>query len=337
MRTAADIIKDIQKKIYFPVYFLAGDEPYYINKISAYIENNVLEEDEKEFNSTIIYGRDVNMQSLISKLKSFPMMSNYQLVILKNAQDIQEKDFEPLLKYFSQPLSSTIFVLSFHKKIGKRLKTKLDAYDKNIEFFESLKLKDSKVAEWIKSYLQKRSYSCSPKIEQILADYLGNDLEKIENELQKLTINMEKGQSINMDDVEANIGISKNFNIFELQSALAIRNRVKAIQIAHYFAANTKEHSIFSMIPMMFSFFSKILIYHQLKDKNNRSNVAKELKINPYFISEYQNAATKYSIPQVLNVIKLFREYDMKAKGVNNQFPEGELIKELIYKIVVLS
>lgn len=337
MRSATDIIKDIQKKIYFPVYFLAGDEPYYINKISNYIENNVLEDDEKEFNSTILYGRDVEMGSLISKVKSFPMMSNYQLVIVKNAQDIPEKDYEPLLNYFNQPLSSTILVMSYHKKLGKRFLSKLKKSEKSVEIFVSVRLKDNKIADWISQHLQKKGYSCSPKISLILADYLGNDLEKIENELLKLTINVEKGHSINMDDVEANIGISKNFNVFELQSALANRNQTKAIQIAHYFAANTKENSIFRIIPILFSFYNKIMIYHQLKDKANRSSVAKALKINPYFAGDYQIASAKYSVPQLLNIIKLFREYDMKAKGVNNQFPEGELIKELIYKIVVLS
>ncbi|PLW93621.1 MAG: DNA polymerase III subunit delta [Marinilabiliales bacterium] len=337
MKTALDIIKDIQKKIYFPVYFLAGDEPYYINKISDYIEDNVLEEDEKEFNSTILYGRDVEMSALISKLKSFPMMSNYQLVILKNAQDIPEKDYEPLISYFENPLNSTILVVSYHKKPGKRIKAKLDKIKTGLEYFESVRLRDDKVAAWITQHLQKKGFTCSPKISQILADYLGNDLEKIENELLKLTINVEKGSAINMDDVEANIGISKNFNIFELQSAIATRNQVKAIQISHYFAANTKENSIFKMIPVIYSFFSKVMIYHQLKDKKNRGDVARALKINPYFAGDYETAALKYNATHVLNVIKLLREYDMKAKGVNNQFPEGELIKELIYKIVVLS
>ncbi len=336
MKSAADIIKNIQQKIYLPVYFLTGDEPYYINKISDYIEDNVLEKDEKEFNSTIIYGRDVVMQSLIGKLKSYPMMSNYQLVVVKNAQDISDKDFERLFEYFQNPLLSTILVISYHKKLGKRLQNKLEKNSKNIELFVSNKLKDNKVATWIQEHLRKKGYSCSPKITQLLSDYLGNDLEKIENELIKLTINIETGQTITMDDVEANIGISKNFNIFELQTAIAVRNHIKAMQISYYFAANTKENSIFATIPILFSFFNKLLIYQQLTDKS-RGNVAKALKINPYFASDYEKAAQKYSVTQISYIIKLLREYDLKAKGVNNQFPEGELIKELIYKIVVLS
>ena len=337
MKSAIDIIQDVQKKIYLPIYFLGGDEPFYINKISDYIENHVLDTEEKELNCAVLYGREINIAQLLSKVKSFPMMSNYQLIILKNAQDISDKDFEQLHSYFEKPLDSTILVINYHKKIGKKLKTLLTKNKKSLEFFESLKLKDYKIADWIGNYIKKNGFSSSPKIPHILADYLGNDLEKIENELQKLIINLKKGQTINMDDVEANIGISKNYNIFELQSAIALRNHVKAIQISHYFAANTKDHSIFAMIPILFSFFNKLLMYHQVKDKSDKGNIARTLKVNPYFLSDYEKAARNYSVSKILNIIKLFREYDLKAKGVNNQFPEGELIKELIYKIVVLS
>ncbi len=336
------IIEDLKNKIYYPIYFLIGEEPYYIDVISNFIEQNVLSETEKDFNQTIVYGRDTDVQTIISYAKQFPIMSNYQVIIVKEAQDIEElrdkkiknKGIEYLSKYIENPLKSTILVICYkYNKIDK-----IKKYSKLIEkkgvLFESKKLYDNKISDWISNYLKQRGYKISPNACMLLSENLGTDLGKIVNEISKLLINIPKDSKITEDIIEQNIGISKDFNIFEFQKALGRKDVFKANQIVNYFASNPKENPIIKIIIILYNFFSKVLIYHQLKDKS-RKNTASKLSINPFFVYDYQLAARNYNIQKLCNIISYLREYDLKSKGVGNDSTNGgELLKELTYKIL---
>ncbi|MCF8368981.1 MAG: DNA polymerase III subunit delta [Bacteroidales bacterium] len=326
------ILNDLKNKIYYPWYFLSGEESYYIDMISDYIEDNVLSDTEKEFNQTIIYGRDTDVKSLVSVVKRFPMMANHQVVIVKEAQDIDK--IEELLPYIENPLTSTILVLNYkYKKVDKR-KAFFKTIAKKGILFESKKIYDNQVAPWINKYIVNKGYSITPKAAAILGEYLGADLGKVVNEISKLIINLPEGAEINELLVEQNIGISKDYNIFELQNAIGSRNIEKANRIVNYFAANPKENPLIKTVSLLFSFFAKILIYHQLKDKS-RNSVASALGVSPFFVTDYQLAARNYNVNKVARLISYLRDYDLKSKGVNNiSTSDGELLKELMFKIL---
>jgi len=302
--------------------------------ISDFIEKNVLSDLEKEFNQTIIYGKDIDIPTLISYARRFPMMSNYQVIIVKEAQDLNK--IEELEPYVLNPLESTLLVLCY--KYGKvdRRRTLCKSIEQKGVLFEAAKIYDNKIPDWIGEYVRKRNYSISTKACFLLAEFLGNDISKIVNEISKLIINIPEKQEITEDYVEKNIGISKDYNIFELQKALGKKEILKANQIINYFAANPRENPLVKVIPLLFSYFSKVLIYHHLRDKS-RNNVASALSINPFFVMDYQQAAANYSYGKLTTVISLLREYDLKAKGVDSSgtsFPDGELMKELIFRIL---
>jgi len=330
--TFDQIISDLQKKIYYPVYFLTGDEPYYIDEISSFIENNILDDNEKEFNQTVIYGKDSDVASIFSYAKRFPMMSNYQLVIVKEAQDIDK--IEELVSYIKKPLKSTILVFCYkYKKFDKR-KAFAQSIKKTGVYFESKKLYENQISAWINEYLRKQDYSITPKANLLLSQYIGTDLSKITNEIGKLFINVPPKTQINEDHIEKNIGISKDYNIFELQKALGRKDVFKANQIINYFSANLKENPAVKVISILYGYFSKILLYHYLKNKS-RNEIASALSINPFFISDYQIGAKNYNINKLSKIISLLREYDLKSKGVENiSTSDGNLYKELIYKIL---
>jgi DNA polymerase III subunit delta len=330
--TFEQIIDKLKNKIYYPVYFLSGEEAYYIDEISDYIEKNVLTETEKEFNQTIIYGRDTTVLSIISAAKRYPMMANYQVVIIKEAQDVQK--IEELEKYIENPLQSTLLVINYkYKKIDKR-KTFSKLIEKKGVLFESKKLWDNQVPEWINRFVSQKGYRITPKATAMLTEYLGTDLSKIVNEISKLILNIPEKAEINESLVEQNIGISKDFNIFELQNAIGTRNIVKANQIANYFAASPKENPLVKTILMLFSYFTKLLIYHQLTDKS-RNSVASALSVSPAFVRDYEIVARNYNPKKLEAIVSLLRNYDLKSKGVNNvSITEGELLRELLFKIL---
>ena len=326
------IITDLKNKVYYPVYFLMGEEPYYIDEISDYIEENVLTETEKELNQIVIYGRETDVPTIISYAKRFPMMANYQVVIIKEAQNIDK--IEDIEKYIENPLKSTILVFCYkYKKIDKRLKFTKNIV-KNGVLFESKKLYDNKIPAWITNHLKQKKYSISPPATALLSEYLGTDLNKIANELTKLIINLPEQSEITTKHIEQNIGISKDFNIFELQKALGKKDVFKANQIINYFAANPRDNPLVRNIIVIFNFFSKVLIYHKLKDKSQK-NAAAALSIHPFFVNDFQVAAKNYNIQKVISIFSLLREYDLKSKGVGNiSTSESELLKELTYKIL---
>jgi len=327
-----NILADLKNKIYFPVYFLFGEEAYFIDGISDFIEGNVLNEQEKEFNQTIIYGKDVDPATVISYAKRYPMMSNYQVLIVKEAQDMD--DIDSLLPYVQDPVSSTILVLCYkYGKVDKR-KSLYKAIEKTGVVMESAFLYDNKIPEWINNYVTERGFSVTPKAAVLLAEFVGNELSKIVNELTKLFINLPAGSGITEDIIERNIGISKDFNVFELQKALGRKDVYKSNMIIQYFAANLKDNPLVKVIPSLYSYFTKILIYHYLPDKS-RNNAAAALSVNPFFVQDYQTAAKNYPVRRLIDVITYLREYDLKAKGLDNaSATDGELMKELVFKIL---
>lgn len=326
------IISSLEKKQYKPVYFLTGEQAYYIDEISNYIENNVLDESEKDFNQTIVYGRDTNEHTIISSAKRFPMMSQYQVIIVKEAQDL--KQIEELESYIKAPLDSTILVLCYkYKKIDKR-KGFYKAVSKYGEFFESEAVREYQVPAWIAGYLKKKQYTIGPRECALLSDHLGNNLSKIVNELEKLSINVPVGSTITAHHIEENIGISKDYNIFELQDALGQKKIEKATRIINHFASNTREYPVPMVTAILFTYFMKVGVYHEIVDKS-KNNVASTLGINPFFVKDFEKAAKYYSRRSVARVVSLLREYDLKSKGVNNNSTsQGELLRELNYKIL---
>lgn len=327
-----NILSDLGNKIYYPVYFLFGEEPYFIDYISDFIEEHVLSEQEKEFNQTIVYGRDADAATVISYAKRYPMMSNYQVLILKEAQD--QDDLEAFLPYMQNPVSSTILVICYkYGKIDKR-KSLYKAMEKSGVILESALLYDNKIPDWIGNYVNARGFSISPKAAVLLAEFVGNELSKIVNELTKLFINLPPGSEITENLIERDIGISKDFNVFELQKALGRKDIYMANMIIQYFAANPKENPLVKVIPNLYSYFTKVLTYDYLTDKS-RNNAAAALSVNPFFVQDYQTAAKNYPVHRLFDVISYLREYDLKAKGLDNaSATDGELMKELIFKIL---
>lgn len=338
--TFDNIIKEIRNKNYHPIYFLMGEEPFFIDVIADYIEKNILTESEKEFNQTILYGKDTDFNTIISNAKRYPMMADYQVIIVREAQNMEQniKRFEDkmseYINYFENPQKTTILVFCFkYKKIDARKKA-TKAINKNGILFESKKIYDSKIPEWISSYVKRKGYTIDPVATQMLTDYLGNNLSKIVNETGKLFINLDKGAKITPATIEENVGISKEYNIFEFQKALGEKNDEKAFRIVFNFELNPKENPINFILTMLYNYFSKIIIYHSLKDKSDK-NVASELSIPWFFAKEYKKAASNYSANNVINIFSYLREYDLKSKGFGNiSAKEGELLKELTYKIL---
>lgn len=277
-----DIITQIDNKVFKPVYFLMGEESYYIDKISDYISKNILSTEEKEFNQTTLYGKDIDVSTIVSEAKQFPFGSEYRVVIVKEAQDIRSID--KLESYLDKPSPSTILVICYkYKKIDKRKKFGKELSKKTV-LFESKKLYENQVPAWIKNYVTELNCSIDDKSCRILTEYLGSDLSKISNELNKLSLNLKSGEQITPKIIEENIGISKDFNIFELQNALGVKDILKSNRIIKHFSENPKNHPFVLTISSLFSYFQKIMIYHNLKDKSKNS-AASALGVNPFFVS----------------------------------------------------
>lgn len=327
-----DIIKDLKNKIYKPIYFLFGEESYFIDQITDFIAENVLEETEKAFNQTVLYGKDSKIEDVINAAKRFPMMSNHQVLIVKEAQDL--KQIEKLQFYAEQPLNSTILVINFKKKTFDKRKKVYKALKKAGVIFESKRLYEYQIGSWINTYLKNKKYKISPVSSKLLTDFLGTDLSKISNELDKLMITLPENSTITPEHIEKNIGISKDYNVFELQNALGKKNILKANRIINHFANNPKDNPMVMIIINLFGYFSKILSYHYTKDKSP-NNVASVLGVHPYFVKDYVSAAQKYNTRKTVAIISLLREYDMKSKGYGNaSTTHGDLLKELTFKIL---
>ena len=343
--TYEEIIGNLQKKIYHPIYFLMGEEAYFIDKISDYITDHVLSEAEKGFNQSVLYGKDLEPHVIMANARRFPMMANHQVIIVREAQNIKnlvarEKDDgkvkskSPLEMYLENPLKSTILVICYkYKTIDKRLSI-AKLLDKVGVLFESKKIYDNQLPNWISSYLKNLQYTISPQAAAMISEYLGTDLSKVANELDKLIISLPVGSQITPDHIEKNIGISKEFNVFELQNALGERDMLKANRIINYFGANPSSNGVPAVTASLFSYFSKLLNYHFLEDKS-QNTVASVLQVHPFFVKTYVAAAKNFNIKKCVEIVSILREYDMKSKGFGNvSASPADLQREMIYRIL---
>lgn len=331
--TFEQILSDIKKRNFSPIYFLMGEEPFFIDSISDELENNILDEAERSFNQIILYGSDVTAKDIMSQARAFPMMGEHLVVIVKEAQNV--KDIESIAEYLDKLPPTTILVICYkYKKLDKR-KSLAKQIDKKGVLFESKKLYDNNIPDWIVKYLASKKYNITPKAAQMLADFLGNDLHKVRNELEKLMVAVPKSKKIDDTDVEYNIGISKDFNVFELQKAIGCKDFVKANQIINYFGDNPNDNPIFMTIVVLYGYFTKLLKLHFSKDKD-KNTMATMLGVNPYFVNDYLVAARNYSWTECMRCIEVLREFDLRSKGYNSSsdITQKELYKEMICRIM---
>ncbi len=330
MEEAKKIINDLKKGIVKPIYLFTGDEPYYIDFLSNYIEKNLLAEDEKAFNQMVLYGQDVSIDDIVSNAKRYPMMAERQLILIKEGQELA-RTIENLTGYAENPQPTTVLVLCYkYKTIDKRKKL-YKAIKSTGVIFESKKLYDNQVGDWIQKALASNGFTISQKAAGMLVEFLGNDLSKISKELEKLSQIVKEGQQITPELIEQNIGISKDFNNFELQKAIGSKDIKKSFAIANYFAQNPKNNPLVVTVGILYRFFSLLLKFHALKTK---SDAPKVLGVSPYFVKEYELAARNYPMKKVSSVIAKIRETDMKSKGVGAaNISDGELLKELLVAI----
>jgi DNA polymerase III subunit delta len=339
MATTPDaVIKDLKSNKYSPIYFLQGEESYYIDYIANYIEANALDEAAKGFNQVVVYGKDANMAQILNHARRYPMMSDRQVVIVREAQDIQDLGKEDGLKllesYLKNPQPSTILVfchkyktIDGRKAIGKSL-------DKFAVFVTTKPLYDNQVPDWIDSYIKSKGFSIIDKAKQMLADNIGNNLERLSNEIDKMLINFKDKGEIDPGTVQKYIGISKDYNVFELQKALMVKDVLKSNQIINYFGANPKTNPIIPIIALLFTFYSKLLLVHHSKDKTE-SSLAKALGLNPYFVKEYLIAVRNYPLGKVIQNISHLRKADNQSKGIGSgSLSEAQILKELIFNLL---
>ena len=329
--TYDQILSAIHKKEFAPVYFLTGEEPYFIDMISDTIENEALDEADRAFNQIVVYGRDVDVETIANHARSFPMMGERMVVIVKEAQDV--KDLESFEPYLDTIPDTTLLVFVYkYKKFDKR-KALAKKIDKKGVWFESKKLYDSNIPGWIQNYLKTEGYSITPKATQMLADFLGTDLHKIANELKKLTIALPKNKSIDDADVERNIGISKDFNVFELQNAIGSRDVLKANRIVNHFG-ESKDNPLLVTTATLYGYFTKLIKLHCAKDQSQGA-MASVLGVSPFFVRDYQAAARNYSLGACIRCISILREFDMKSKGYDSgEVSEKDLYREMIFKLM---
>ncbi|MEA1785271.1 DNA polymerase III subunit delta [Arenibacter sp. GZD96] len=333
MEEVKQIVTDIKQRNIKPVYFLMGDEPYYIDRISTYIEEHILSEEERGFNQMVLYGKDTTVAEIIGHAKRYPMMAEKQVIIVKEAQHLS-KTIEQLSEYVAHPQPSTVLVLCYkYGTLDKRKKLYKQIQSSGV-LFESKKLYENQVSNWIVKVLKGSGYSIAPKAASLLVEFLGTDLSKIHKELEKLQLILPKNAEITANTFEENIGISKDYNNFELKKAIGERNITKATRIITYFAQNPKDNPFLVTITLLHSFFSQLLQFHGLTDHSSK-NVARVLGINPYFVSEFQTAAKNYPMKRVSQIIATLRELDMKGKGVGaNNLSQADLLKELLVKVI---
>ncbi|MVN22681.1 DNA polymerase III subunit delta [Mucilaginibacter arboris] len=338
--TVQEILKDLKSRKLKPLYLLHGEEPFFIDEISNYVEHQLLSEAERGFNQTVFYGKDTEPMTVLNAAKRYPMMADYQIVLVKEAQDMKwgsddenKKHINPFLAYLENPLKSTVLVFCYkYGKFDKRKKT-YKAIEKNGLVFESSPLYDNKIPGFVEQFVGAKNYKIQPQAAALLSEYLGNDLSKIANELEKLMLNVAAGQEITTQHIQDNIGISKEYNVFELQTALSRRDVVKANRIINYFEANPKSNPFVVILGTLNNYFTKVLRYQYIADKSPQ-NLAKELGVSPFFVKDFEQAGRTFNFNKTMQIISYLREYDLKSKGVDSSSENGELMKELIFKIL---
>jgi DNA polymerase-3 subunit delta len=336
--TPDSVLKDLKANKYSPVYFLQGDEPYYIDLISDYIEKHCIKDHERSFNQTVLYGKETNVNTVLQNAKKFPMMAERQVVIVKEAQELSDLNKEQSEKflnaYIQNPLPSTVLVfchkyktLDGRKSLGKNM-------DKFSVLVNTKKIYDNQLPEWINKFFVDKGVKIHPKAALLLAENIGNDLSRLANEIEKLLINLKDKKEVDESLVEKYVGISKEYNVFELQKALTNRDVVKANRIINYFEANQKNNPIIPTLAALFGFFNKVLLVHGSDDKSDGS-IAKTLGVNPFFAKDYSAAARSFPVQKAINIIHYLHEADLRSKGINsNSMEEGQIMKELVFKIL---
>lgn len=338
MKEVPAILKNLRAGQYATCYFLQGDEPYYIDLISDMIEKNALDESAKSFNQIILYGKDVRMSDVLNNAKRFPMMSDRQVVIVKEAQNIldlgKEAGDKQLMQYLENPLPSTILVFCHKHKSLDRRKIVSKSLEKHAVMLNSKKMYDNQVPDWIRAYFVEKDFKITDKGVFMLAEYIGNNLERLANEIDKMLINFKEKVHIDDHVIQKYIGISKEYNVFELQKAVAMREITKANKIINYFESNPKNNPVIPVISVLYAFFSKLLVLHATNDKSD-NNLASTLKVNRFFVKDYLVAGRNYPPQKVVNVIHDLRHADLQSKGVNAaNLADGQILKELIFKIM---
>jgi DNA polymerase-3 subunit delta len=328
----SNIISDWKKRVFKPVYWLEGEEEYFIDKVMDYAENQILNESETGFNLMVFYGKDADWASVMNACRRYPMFAERQVILLKEAQ--QMRDLEKLESYIENPLASTVFVVSYkEKKVDGRTRFAKLLKDKGV-VLTTKKLYDSQLPEWTEELVQAKDLDISQKALMLLVDHIGNDLSRIENEVDKISINLGKRKTITEDDVEQYVGVSKDYNVFELQASIATKNLPKAIQIIQYFEANPKAAPIQLVLPSLYSFFSKVFMIYGLNTRDEKT-IATAISVNPFFIKDYLKAATIYAYPDVEKLILLLGEYNLKSIGINNSgVADASLLKEMVVKMI---
>ncbi len=332
--TFEQILKELENKIYRPIYLLMGKEPYFIDKITDYIETSVLDESAKDFNLSVMYGKEVSVSDVVAAARRYPMMSDYQVVVLKEAQNL--KDFDQLVSYVENPLSSTILVIAYKNGSYDKRKKLAKIISQNYVLFESQEIKEYKVGDFIKKYLKVKGFTVEEKAVAMLVEFLGNNISQITNELDKLIILLENRTHITATDIEKNIGISKDYNVFELLNAIGAKDAYRVQFIAQQFSKNSKAHPLVFTLQMIYQYFMKLLTIHQLRARKlPAKEIASKLGINYYFYKDYEKAAQKYPMGKIVKNLELIHEYDLKSKGVGiADIDESELLRELLFRLM---
>lgn len=336
--TVKKIMTDLKGRKYAPVYFLQGEETYYIDLIADYIEKHVLSESEKGFNQVIVYGKDAAMATILTHARRFPMMSERQVVLVKEAQDIQDLNKESgaklLLDYLTKQVPSTVLVFCHkHKSLDKRreLGKKIDQLAVTIN---CKKIYENQLPEFVQEYIKEKKISMDDRAVMALCEFVGNDLHRLANEIDKLVISLQPGEGISVERVMNQVGVSKEYNIFELQKAILTRDTLQANKIVNYFESNTKKNPIIPVVAFLYSFFSKVLMATQASDKSDKGLVS-ELKVSPYAARDYTLALRQYQQQKIVDNIASLKEADLKLKGVNTgSADEGQIIRELVWRLM---
>ena len=332
MHTVQSILNEIKAGDIRPLYFLMGEEAFFIDQISTFIETSVLDETQRGFDQTTIYGKDTSIDAIVSSAKRFPMLAERQVIVVKEAQNLS-RTIEDLLPYVKNPQHTTTLVICYkYKSIDKR-KALFKALSKAHVVFESKKIYDSKIPSWISGELQKMNLKITPKASYLLSEFLGNDLAKISNELSKLQLVMGDNDLITPELIQINIGISKDFNNFELQKAIAQLDQKKAYQIVRYFSENPNQHPMVLTVATLYSFFSKLMILHTVNDRNPKV-LSRAIGVNPYFLNDYTAAAKNFPMRRISSVFQTLRTIDVKSKGVGANLKPLDLYQELIFRIL---
>ncbi|TXF79260.1 DNA polymerase III subunit delta [Chryseobacterium sp.] len=330
------ILKNIKNKEFLPIYFFHGEEPYFMDAAVKSFENDVLTEDEKAFNQTVVYGKDTTFSEVLSLARQFPMMGDRQVIILKEAQEIRmtDKEAEALKIYAENPVDSTLLVIAHKYKKADSRKSFAKILSKNKMLFVSDKLKDYEVPKWIDQELRTTGLKAKPNIPALLSEYLGTDLSRISNELNKLRMILKDGEILDEKIIETHIGISKDFNVFELIKALGRKDEANAFKIAHFIGKSPKNNPFVMMIGNLYNFFSNLIIYHTSVGQSPQT-MAAAMGINPYFIKDFAEAARFYNLKHCTRIISILREIDLKNKGLGAvNTDESELLTEMVFKIL---